>query len=53
MDGISEVGRNGGWDRFISAIAFFAVIGTPHGDPLIDGFVGLERAEARLVKRES
>ena len=28
-----------------------AVIGTAHGDTMIAGFVGLQRAEARLIKK--
>ena len=41
-----EVGRNGGWDRVFDVIGFVAVIGTPHGDPLLTGFVGLQQAES-------
>ena len=39
------MGRNGFWDRFV------AVTGTPHGDPMLTGFVGLHLAEAILIKK--
>ena len=41
MGGVRGVGRNGGWYGFI------AIIGTPHGGPLLTGFVKLQREEAR------
>ena len=44
LDGIGGVGHNGGWYRFVT------VIGTPHGDTWLAGFVELQRAEARLTK---
>ena len=34
---------------FITVIVFVVVIGTPHGDPLISGFVGLQWEEAILL----
>ena len=40
------MGRNGGWDGFVAVNDFVAVIGTPHSDTLLTGFVGLQRAEA-------
>ena len=46
LDGVGEVGRNGGWDIFVAIITFTAVIKNPHDDPL--RFVGLQRVEARL-----
>ena len=45
-----EVGNNVKWDGLIAVIVFITVIGTPHGDPLLDGFVGLKREEDRLIK---
>ena len=39
-----ELGSNGGWGGFV------AVIETPHSDPLLTGFEGLQRAEARQIK---
>ena len=50
LDSVRQVVRNGKWDRFIAIIVFVAVIGMAHGDNLIDGFVGLKRAEIRLIK---
>ena len=38
------------WDRFVAIIVFVDVIRTPHGDLLLTGFAGLQRAEARLIK---
>ena len=38
------VGRNVIGDRFVN------VIRMPHGDPLLAGFVKLQRAEDRLIK---
>ena len=46
------MGRNGGWDGFISAIVLDAVIRTPHSDPILSGFVGLQWAEARLINKQ-
>ena len=42
MDDVGVLGRNGIRDGFVT------VIGTPHGDPLISGFVKLQRTEGRL-----
>ena len=44
------MGGNGKLDRFIAIILFVAVVGTPHGVPLLGGFVVLQRAESRLIK---
>ena len=44
LDDVGEVGRNRVWDRFID------VIRTAHGDSLLAGIVGLQRAEARSIK---
>ena len=41
-----ELGRNEVWDEFV------VVIGTPHGDPLLAGFVKLQLAEARLIQKK-
>ena len=49
LDGVREMGRNVKLYRFIADIVVVAVFGTSHGLPLIDGFVGLQRAEARLI----
>ena len=49
LDGVGEVGRNGGWDGFVAVNDFVAVIGTPHSDTLLTGFVGLQQEEARLL----
>ena len=46
-----EVGCNGCWDGFVTVIAFVSVIVTPHGDPLLSGFVGLQREEAIRIKK--
>ena len=40
-----ELGSNAGWGGFI------AVIETPHSDPLLTGFEGLQWAEARQIKK--
>ena len=45
------MGCNGVWYRFVAVIVCVAVIGTAHVDTLIPGFVGLQRAEARLIKK--
>ena len=39
LDGVRELGRNGGWYRFVFVIVSVVVIGMTHGDPLlaIDG----------------
>ena len=39
MDGFGEVEHNRKWYGFV------AVIGTPQGDTLLSGFVGLQQAE--------
>ena len=49
-DGIGEVGRNGKWDSLVALIFIVTVIRTPYGDPLIFGFVGLQRPEAGQIK---
>ena len=45
---IGKVGQNGNCDRFVVDIVFIAVIVKPHGDPLIDSFVGFQWEEARF-----
>ena len=40
------MGHIGGWERFV------AFIGNPNSDPLITWFVGLQRAEARLILKK-
>ena len=49
LDNAGEVGCNVSWEVFVAVIWFVIVIGTPHGDPMLDGFVGLQWAEARLI----
>ena len=49
MDGVREVGHNGGWYGFLAIVVFVAVTGKPHGNPLLTGFVELQRADARLI----
>ena len=44
------MGQNGGWDGSVAVILFVSVIGTPHSDPKIVGFVGFQWAEAKLIK---
>ena len=51
LDGVRAVGRNRKWDGFVTVIVLVAVIRTQHGDPMIASFVGLQRAEARLIKK--
>ena len=34
----------------VADIVSVGVIGTPHGDPLLAGFLGLQQAEAILIK---
>ena len=46
------MGRNGGLGRFVDVIAIINVIRIPHFDPLLSGFVGLQRAEAILIKNK-
>ena len=43
------MGRNGKLDGFFSVIVFASAVVIPHIFPLCDGFVGLQRAEARLI----
>ena len=43
------MGCNGKWYGFVAVIVFIAVIITPHSDTLCAGFVGLQRAKARLI----
>ena len=50
MDGIGEVVINRQWDGFSTVILFGYVSITPHGDPLLSRFVGLQQAEAKLIK---
>ena len=50
MDVVGEVGRNVAWDGFVAVIVLVDVIGTPRGDPLLAGFVGLQRTETRSIK---
>ena len=51
LDGVREVYRNLNWYIFFAVILFVTVIRTPHGDPLLAGFVVLKREEAKLIKR--
>ena len=44
LDGVGEVGGGVGCDWLVT------VIGTPNGDPLLIGFLGLQRAEDRSIK---
>ena len=39
IDGFGEVERNGNLDRVVAVIVIVAVVGTPHGVPLLSGFV--------------
>ena len=45
------MGQNGKLDGFVAVILIVTVIGMPHDVPLIDGFVGLQRTEARSIKK--
>ena len=47
LDLIGEVGCNGKLDGFVADIMIIDVVGRPRGVPMIAGFVGLQRAEAR------
>ena len=44
------MGRNGNLDGFVAVITIADAVGTPHGVPLLSGFVVLQQAEARLIK---
>ena len=41
------MGGNGGWGRYISVMV------TSHGDPMLADFLGLQRAETRLIKSKT
>ena len=41
---------NGKLDGFVSVTVIVAIVGTPHGVPLLSGFVGFHQAEAGLIK---
>ena len=44
------MGSNGKWDGLFTVILFVTVIRMPHDDPLLAVFLGLQRAEATLLK---
>ena len=44
------MGRNGKLYGFVAIILIVTVFETPQGVPLLAGFVGLQRSEARLIK---
>ena len=50
LDDVRYVGRNENLDGFVDIIVIIAVVRTPHSVPMISGFVGLKREEARLIK---
>ena len=50
LDGVGEVGSNGCWYMFVTFIGFVDFIVMSHDDPLLYSFVGLQRAEAGLIK---
>ena len=45
------MGHNGKLDGFVADIVISNIVEMPHIVPLLDDFVVLQRAEARLIKR--
>ena len=43
------MGHKGKLGGFVSVIMIVAVVGTPHGVPVLAGFVELQRVESRLI----
>ena len=50
LDGVVEAVRNLKLDRFVAVILIVAIVGIPHGVPLLAGVVGLQQAVVRLIK---
>ena len=50
LDGIRELSCNKNLYRLVSVIVIIAVVGTPHGVPLIACFVGSQWEESRSIK---
>ena len=47
----AKVWINGKWDVFVAVIIFVTVIRTPHRDPPLTGFWGLQQVYASLIKK--
>ena len=48
LGGVGKVGLNLNWGVFVAVILLVAVIGMPHDDTMVSGFLILHRPEARF-----
>ena len=51
LDGVREAGRNIKLDVFFAVFVIVAVVRTSHDVSMLEGFLGFQRAEDRLIKK--